>query len=160
MLFTGIYEHTIDAKNRLSVPAAFRSNMDPKVDGESFYLAPGDRPNTLALWGERIFEANAAKRREGGLTDPRRLDYDHLYYATAWHLELDKLGRIRIPDLMLQNFNIQREVTITGSDDHIVIWNKNDFKAFLTVNLPRYAEARMIAYEAEREAKTLHQPSG
>lgn len=160
MLYTGIYEHTIDAKNRLSVPAAFRAKMDPAVDGVAFYLAPGDRPNTLALWGDLIFEANAARRRAGGLADPRRLDYDLLYYATAWHLELDKLGRVRIPDLMLQHFNIQREVTIVGLDDHIVILNTVDFKAFLEKNVPRYAEARSSAYEAEQEAKMRHEPSG
>jgi MraZ protein len=65
------------------------------------------------------------------------MDRDHLYYAMAWRLELDKLGRVRVPEVMLRNFKIQREVTVSGAGDHIEIWNKADFRVFLEKNLPR-----------------------
>ena len=53
MLFTGEYEHTIDAKQRLAIPSEIRARLDPKVHGQAFYLAPGANGH-LWLWPERM----------------------------------------------------------------------------------------------------------
>ena len=47
MVFSGEYEHTIDAKHRLAIPAELRARLNAEVHGEGFYLVPG--PNG-ALW--------------------------------------------------------------------------------------------------------------
>ena len=41
MIFTGYYEHTIDAKHRLAIPAKFRSRLDPQRDGTALVMVPG-----------------------------------------------------------------------------------------------------------------------
>jgi hypothetical protein len=57
MPFIGAYVHSIDAKNRLSIPAVFRAAMHPERDGDQFYLVPGKRLGTLSFFGNRRFAA-------------------------------------------------------------------------------------------------------
>lgn len=157
MLYTGWYEHTIDAKNRLSIPSAIRSRMDPEIDGTAFYLAPGESPvgPSLALWPSRIFENHARRVSGTAMRDPRRLVFDQLYYATACLLELDKLGRVRLPEPMLRRIDVGREVIIFGSRDHLEIQRREDFEAFLNQYLPKYAEVRQGAFESDRDAQRM-----
>ena len=153
MLFTGNYDHTVDSKNRLSIPSTIRSAMDPEVDGDGFYLSPGERPRSLALWPSRVFEGRYQRRAPDSIGDPGYDDYDLLYYSTATRLKPDKLGRISIPDWVLRNFELGRDVTIVGVGDHLEILNRDDYQAFLTTFLPRYAELRRSAFASARDAR-------
>lgn len=149
MPFTGTYEHTIDAKNRLSIPAAIRNAADPDRDGTGFYLLPGHRPHTLMLVGDKRFRQWAQSRRHDGLPDDSNLTYDTLVFANAWPLEIDKAGRVLLPDVALRRAGIRREVTILGVNDHVEIWDRSEYNAFLEENLPRLAEIRRQARRGE-----------
>jgi DNA-binding transcriptional regulator/RsmH inhibitor MraZ len=52
MLFSGAYEHNIDAKNRLAIPSPVRATLEQMELGKKLYVALGTRPRTLALWPE------------------------------------------------------------------------------------------------------------
>ncbi len=127
MVFTGNYEHTIDEKNRLAIPAKFRSRLDSERDGRCFVLVPGQSENTLWIYTERGFE-KIAERSEPTFTPSKdRLRWEQMFYSSAETLEPDTQGRIVIPPRMLSRAGLGREVVICGVRDHLEIRRRDEF---------------------------------
>lgn len=140
MPFIGTYEHTIDSKNRLSIPAVLRSAMDPEQDGDKLYLAPIGRTSVLSLLGNIRFNNLAAHRRGDRIPVEDELAFDRLFYANSCLLEFDTQGRVLIPDIFIRRAEIGREVTILGVNDHVEIWNREVYGDFLKEQWSRFEE--------------------
>jgi MraZ protein len=126
-MLLGEYEHTIDDKNRLTLPAKFREQLAAGVvvtrgmDG-CLYAWPA------AEWRDR-FEA-----RVSGL-DPLQPDSRKLqrhFFSGAAEAELDKQGRIMIPSALLRYAGLSRDVVIAGVSDHLEIWDRETWRRELT----------------------------
>ena len=118
MLFTGEYEYTIDAKQRLAIPAEIRSRLNPDRDGLAFYVTAG--PNdALWLWPERTFERMAGAIEASLLPAEEMMEFDEITFPSARRLELDKTGRVRLPRPMLEAAGIRSKVVILGVRDHL-----------------------------------------
>jgi MraZ protein len=139
-LLTGAYEHTIDAKNRMSIPSQIRNQMDTERDGSRFYLVPGARLGTLSIYPEKTFRRQHEKRPSPEIPHEDLLTYNQVFYSMATLLEVDKQGRVLLPDRHLRLAGIGREVYITGSRDHLDLWNKADYEKFAEENWSGYAE--------------------
>ena len=118
MLFTGEFEHTIDAKLRLAIPADIRNRLDDNLHGTGFYVAPG-MANTLWLWPQLTFEHMAMATEASLLPDEDLQGFDEFLYSQAAFVEMDKTGRIRIPERLLQLANLGTQVTLLGVKDHL-----------------------------------------
>ena len=118
MLFTGEYEHTIDAKQRLAIPAEVRQRMTLEVHGESFYLVPGAN-GALWLWPEKTFERMASAMEQSLLPGEEMMDFDELMFPQSRRLEIDKSGRVRLPDQTLSEYGLGQTVMILGMKDHL-----------------------------------------
>jgi MraZ protein len=140
MLFTGAYELTIDDKKRLSVPAAIRSNMDSKSDGDGFYLVLGDHPGTLALFGNQYFVRYADRLASEMPPGAEQQTFEKVFYSKCAELSIDKQGRVALPDHMLDAVGLQRHVYLTGARDHLDLWNKDDYERFIRENQNRIME--------------------
>ena len=79
MIFTDTYERTIDPKNRIQIPAEFRNGLDPEVDGDTLYLCPGERRNTLSLYPSRKFEARVKALRTGEIAGDESLTFEQVF---------------------------------------------------------------------------------
>ena len=145
MPFIGTYEHTIDSKNRLSIPAAIRAAMDPDREGDKFLLAPVGRTSVLSLIGNRRYSQLASARRRNRLPIEDDLVYDRLFYANSATLEFDAQGRVLIPELFLRRAGIGREVTILGVNDHVEIWDRQEYAKFLEQEWARFEEIQRRA---------------
>jgi len=150
MLFTGIYELTIDPKNRLSIPAGIRAAMDPRQDGTRLYLVPGDRKGTLSLYGDVYFERFVERRHAAVKRTKQRRDFEAVFYSMATPLEIDKQGRVVLPQRWLDFVGFGREVTLTGTRDHLSLWNRTDYDAFMKDKWDEYAN---LLDEAEWETE-------
>ncbi len=154
MPFTGTYEHTIDAKNRLSIPSAIRNAMDKDRDGEFFYVVPGRSDGTISLVGNRRFEEFAQSRSRNLLSIGDDLDFDRLYFADSYPLEFDKQGRVLLPEQVLLEAGITREVTIIGSNDYVDIWDRERFREYREKNRTRRQELRTSAARGQPRPTT------
>ena len=122
-MLLGEYEHTIDDKNRLTLPAKFREELAGGVvvtrgmDG-CLYAYPA------ADWRER-FLARVAEldplQREG-----RKLQRH--FFSGASEAELDRQGRIMIPSALLKYAGLSRDVVVAGVSDHIEIWDREAWR--------------------------------
>ena len=79
-------------------PTDLRGQLDTQEHGEAFYIAPG-QSGVVALAG-RTFEAMATE--QSLVPDGEMLEYEQLLYSQAARVEMDKAGRVRIPERMLR----------------------------------------------------------
>ncbi len=152
MLFTGEYEHTIDAKNRLAIPADIRSRLDPAKDGEAFYVVLGpDR--VLWVYPDLYFESLVESMDQALLGDENLLEYEQLTFPLARRLEVDASGRIRLPDAILRRTNLKQQVTLIGVRDHLEIRDTEAWQVDLEQRLANQSAIFMAARRrlAERE---------
>ncbi|MFO0839679.1 MAG: hypothetical protein U1D55_14275 [Phycisphaerae bacterium] len=152
-MFVGTYELTIDAKNRISIPFAVRTKLSPERQGRSFYVAPGRRLGTLALYPDLQFE----KSREP-LVDTDRLSDEGLAqqqfeYSQAWLLDPDDQGRVLIPARLMKRTGIEREVVMIGVRDHLELWSKAEFEKFEDAGWKNYPAQRARTAEELKIAR-------
>ena len=118
-MLLGEFEHTIDDKNRLTLPAKFRQALSGGLvitrgmDG-CLYCYP------KAGW-ERLVESRLAGlnplSREGRLMH-------RYFFAGAAEAEPDKQGRVMLPAPLAKHAGIEREVVVAGLNDHLEIWDR------------------------------------
>ena len=122
-MLLGEYEHTIDDKSRLTLPARFRQAFTEGVvvsrglDG-CLYAYP------RADW-TRAIEARLAEL-DPLSKETRRLQ--RYFYSGAAEGELDKQGRIGIPGALLEHAQLVRDVVVAGVHDHLEIWDRASWR--------------------------------
>jgi len=131
MVFIGHYEHAIDEKNRLAIPAKYRSQWDPERDGRGFVIVPGRPQGSLWLYTERTFEQMASASLSKLNPDARDLEFEQRYFPLVQSAELDTQGRILIPEKMRRKARLGREVVICGVRDHLEIRPREEFEKIL-----------------------------
>lgn len=122
-MFLGEYEHTIDTKGRMAVPARFRAQMDQgavisKGMGACLSVYTMDR------WGEKSAELTSGK------TSEELRDFERRIYPSASEVELDGQGRMIIPAKLRAYANLGSEVTVAGVRDHFEIWDRATWRAY------------------------------
>lgn len=125
MVFTGTYEHSIDTKNRLAIPSDLRSQIQREMgaaEGDSIYLfvTLGDDA-ALSLYTERGFEQRARELDDSELDAEELLAYERLLFSLARRVEVDKQGRIRLPDNLIKQTGLSSEVVLLGVKDHLEV---------------------------------------
>lgn len=122
-MLTGTYDRNLDAKGRLSLPAAIRQEFGEKVrvlpapDVDALYVFSESGYKT---WIDSLFE------KRGGY-DPRNADDDDLMRALnglTTVTDIDSAARISISDTNRRLKNLSREVTVVGNADHLEIWDR------------------------------------
>ncbi len=128
MLFLGEYEHTIDAKKRLAVPAEIRDVLDPKEHGEGFVIVPGAN-GLLWLWPERTFDRIAESFGGAFIPSPDRARFEQRIFSKAARLPLDAAGRVRLPERLLSEFGLGSNVVILGVGHHLELCDADAWRS-------------------------------
>jgi MraZ protein len=151
MFFVGMFELTVDSKNRLSIPYSIRSKLNPDEDGRSFYVLPGHTPQTLVVYPDRYFERlrGSPPPLEDLSTDA--CEWRQFEFSQGALLDPDNQGRILIPERLLKRAGIGREVTLIGVQDHMELWGREQYEAFQDRTWPNYPQQRAKAAKELRE---------
>lgn len=120
MLFTGQYEHTIDAKNRLAIPSEIRSGWSEKQDGAAWYAMPW-RQGLIRLYTERDFQERAAAKDLTLTPDDDEAELQATLFGLSARVEMDSAGRVRLPEDMLTMVGLTPEVILIGAGDRLEI---------------------------------------
>ncbi len=116
-MFLGRYTHNIDSKGRLTVPARFREYLS-----EGAYISQGFDHNLMVLT-TAAFEQLSKTINQMSITDPTNRQLKRLIFAGADRVELDRVGRIRIPQFLRQVASLDGEVVLIGVGDYFEIWS-------------------------------------
>ena len=125
-IFTGQYDRTIDAKNRIQLPSQLRAAIDPEEDGTGFYVTLGEHRGTLSIFTQRAFEELAARMETEFMPGPESRRFELQFYGLAAYVEVDKQGRILLPDRLRQKARLKEEVFLVGQKHRIDLWNRAD----------------------------------
>ncbi|MCK4850347.1 MAG: hypothetical protein KAT11_03295 [Phycisphaerae bacterium] len=157
LFLTGEYEHRLDSKNRLFIPARLRECIYPERDGLGFFLVFG--PNKiLGLYPDEYYRRLAVS--EGGQLVPGvdLVDFERVTFALASHLELDSQNRVTLPAKMVERAQLRRDVVLIGAKDHIELWDAKVWKGYLAGQLERHEELLELGRQARGE-RTKQEPS-
>lgn len=118
-MFIGEYEHTIDDKNRLTLPARFRAAL---ADG--VVLAKG-LDGSVDVYPRTTWETNvvAGLGRLDPLLPDTRLLQRHFFGGASEDVP-DKQGRVHLPVALLRHGKLERDVTVVGNNHYLEIWDR------------------------------------
>lgn len=118
----------VDEKNRLLIPAEIRKSLNPKRDGEAFFLVIGSNRRPW-LYPERYYEHLVFQRQQELAPKKSAIDFAHLNFAMASRIAWDKQWRVLLPEKTLRRTGTAKEVTLIGSGDHLELWNRSEWEA-------------------------------
>ena len=116
-MFFGQYEHTIDEKGRITIPARFRETLE-----NGAYLTRGFDKNLILLTKD-AFEKISHRINQLSITDPNARRLFRLIYSSANEVEFDKIGRILIQGFLREAANLDSAAVVVGAGNYIEIWN-------------------------------------
>ncbi len=132
-MFYGQYEHALDAKDRVIIPAKFREIFKEHY-AEKFFITRGlDR--CLFVFTEEEWHNQERKFRDMSFTREESRKFNRLYFSGACEVICDKQGRILIPVYLKEYADINQNVMIIGVSDRIEIWAKEKWNDFFNNNL-------------------------
>jgi len=118
-VFRGQYDHTIDDKGRLSIPAKLREAL-----GKDRTLVLTSFEAFITVFPMKTWRNMEARIRSNPTFKRERRDFLRLVYSSAEDVEIDPQGRILISQGLRQRAGISRDVVILGLLDQIEIWDK------------------------------------
>ncbi len=119
-MFTGFFQHSMDVKNRLFIPAKFRSG---KKGSEEFILTYG-LERCLFMYNPAGWRNIEEKLKKLPLTKADARAFMRIFLSSATKTSVDNQGRILVPQNLCMYANIKKEVVIIGVMDRIEIWSK------------------------------------
>ena len=121
MLFTGHKDQSLDAKDRVVIPANYRAVIEAE-HGSCVYVVPDETASFLEAYPQRVFEAMAAdlvpnRFERGGERDDKRV-----FFLSAERLELRGPGRITLPK-KFASFFPDGVVRVAGMNTYLELWD-------------------------------------
>ena len=116
-MLIGQYEHTIDAKKRLALPAKFRGELGDKI------IITRGIEGCLAVYTEEKWKIMADKLEAMTISQPEARSFTRMILAGAMEVVLDKLGRILVPDYLKDYAGLKKNVVICGLSNRLEIWD-------------------------------------
>lgn len=121
-MFIGQYQHSLDEKGRLTIPARFRELLN-----KGAYITQGFDMNLMVMTPE-AFEQVLAKITSISLTDPTARLLRRLILSNAFQVEVDKAGRILVPPLSRQFLKLDGEAMVIGQGEYFEIWLPSEWE--------------------------------
>lgn len=139
----GEYQHSVDAKGRLIVPAKFREAL-----GETFVVTRG---LDNCLFGYPMNEWRKLEEKLKGLpmTKKDTRAFARFFFSGATEVEIDKQGRINIPTTLMHHAHLVKECVVLGVSNRIEIWAKDAWETYFSESEQSFNEIaeNMIGFD-------------
>ncbi len=122
-MFMGEYNHTVDEKGRLIVPSKFREQL-----GDEFVVTKG-LDGCLFIYPEDEWDRIEEKFREVPLTTQDARKFARFFFAGAATCEIDKQGRILLPQVLRAHANITKDAVLVGVLNRVEIWSRERWES-------------------------------
>ena len=129
-MLIGEYTHTIDDKNRMSLPVKFRKEMGKKI-----IITPG-LDQCLFIFTVKEW-AKVTKRLSNSESDLSFLQADkrsfnRFMFVRAAEVEVDSIGRILLPPFLKERINLKNQAVVIGVEDRVEVWNIDAWSKYKT----------------------------
>ncbi len=123
-MLIGQYKHTIDNKKRLALPVKFRGELGVKV------IVTKGVENCLVVYTEKEWEIMSQKLGNLPISQGEARSFARHLLASAMEIELDKLGRILIPDYLKEYSDLKKNVVVCGLSNRLEIWDEQKWENY------------------------------
>lgn len=118
-MLVGEFQHNIDAKGRMIMPAKFRDEL-----GEQFVITKG-LDKCLFVFSREEWEKLDEKLSEQSLSKGRKIQ--RFFYGGMTECELDKQGRVLVPQNLREYADLFKDAVVVGLAKRVEIWNKDEW---------------------------------
>ncbi len=133
-MFIGEYLHTLDPKNRVSLPAKFRKDL-----GRTVVMTRG-LDHCLSVYPKKEWAKEAERHASGAGGTAAARGLARLFLAGAMEVDVDASGRVLIPDHLKNFAGLSGKAVIAGVADRVEIWEESAWEAY-TAAIERDADA-------------------
>ncbi|AXI08989.1 division/cell wall cluster transcriptional repressor MraZ [Oceanobacillus sp. 143] len=133
-MFMGEYQHNIDLKGRIIVPSKFREEL-----GESFVVTRG-LDKCLFAYPMDEWEILEDKLKKLPLTKKDARAFTRFFFSGAVECEVDKQGRINIPQTLRSYAVLEKECAVIGVSNRIEIWSNDNWQEYVSTSEESFAE--------------------
>jgi MraZ protein len=123
-MLIGEYTHTLDDKNRISLPVKFRKEMGKRV-----VVAPG-LDLCLSIFTDKEWNKISEKLSESSMLQVDNRSFSRFMFGQAVEIDVDANGRILIPDNLKGRSALGSKVTVIGVQNRVEIWNEERWKEY------------------------------
>lgn len=124
-MLIGEFTHTIDEKNRISLPAKFRKEM-----GNSLVITPG-LDNCLFVFTKKEWLKISEKLGNFSMLSADNRSFNRFMFGGATEVSVDSIGRMLLPDFLKDRANLKGKASLVGVQNRLEIWNEkawSDYK--------------------------------
>jgi len=144
-VFSGRFDHAIDDKGRVSIPARFREVLQ-REGLNSLYITNfmyGEE-RCLALYPPSEWRKLIAKFKQRPNFDPTVQAFELFYVGGAYEVQVDRQGRILVPPRLREFAGLGREVTFSARRDHFQLWDRSRLDRVLRITEEQLRDPRFF----------------
>jgi MraZ protein len=131
LIFRGTFEHSLDAKHRLTVPSKFRAALAPGVVLAASPETEPDAPRSIAIWTPESYDAYTSATLAGlNPMEPKARLLERFFFNFSHDTELDSANRVMIPPLLLQYAGLDKDVVVTGSGKCLEVFDRARYSGY------------------------------
>ena len=123
-MFMGEYQHTLDNKGRLILPAKIRDQL-----GDTFIATRG-LDDCIFIYTLEEWAALEGKLKQLSLVKPEARAFSRYIFSGAAELEGDKQGRVLLPPTLREYAKLEKDVVVIGVSTRVEIWNKETWNHY------------------------------
>ena len=135
--YAGTFERSMDAKNRVTIPAAWLSGGP-----DEFHAIPGPSGDCLIVMPPEEFDSIESRIEQSGASAPERRKAIRAFYGQARSVSADSNGRVLLPDEQCDSVKLKGDVVLVGGRSRFEIWNA---KRWAVVSAEESASYRQVA---------------
>lgn len=123
-MLIGEYIHTLDDKNRLSLPAKFRALLGKKV-----VMTPG-LDGSIFMFTEREWKKISDKLSDSSMLATDNRSFNRFMFGGAVESPIDGAGRILVPDFLKERAGLKGRVAVVGVSSRVELWSEANWNAY------------------------------
>lgn len=123
-MFMGEYQHSIDEKGRMIVPAKFRDALGPQ------FIVTRGLDNCLFVYPKEEWAVLEQKLKSLPLMKADARAFTRFFFSGATECELDKQGRINIPNNLCEYAKLAKDCVVLGVSNRVEIWSKPIWESY------------------------------
>lgn len=127
LMLIGEYTHSIDDKNRVSLPAKFRSEFGKKL------VVTQGLDNCLWLFKSSEWSKIEEKLNQSSIGQADSRSFNRFMFSSAVETEVDSIGRILVPEFLRDRANLKNKVVLIGVSSRVEIWNEKAWTEYKKV---------------------------
>ncbi|BDR56208.1 division/cell wall cluster transcriptional repressor MraZ [Xylocopilactobacillus apis] len=121
-MFMGEFRHNLDQKGRIIIPSKFRSEL-----GGSFIVTRG-MDGCLFVYSQLSWDSLVKKLSSLPLTKKDSRAFSRFFYSGATEVEIDKQGRINLPQNLISFAKLEKECIVLGVNSRVEIWDADTYQ--------------------------------